>query len=138
MRFVVKSAIAAVAIWFVTNLPFDLAVNGGENGEWWGRPLVFLLIGAVLVALNMSLKPLIKLLTLPVRILTLGLFGLIITWFILWLTSWITSREFFSVATLEVGGFWKTLFAAIVVTIVIAVLEGIIPAAKERDNRPRR
>ena len=137
MRFVVKAAIAAVAIWFVTNLPFDLTVTGGENGEWWGRPLVFLLVGAVLVALNMILKPLIKLLTLPVRILTLGLFGLIITWFILWLTSWITSRDFFSVATLDVGGFWKTLFAAIVVTIVIAVLEAIVPGAKERDSRRR-
>lgn len=137
MRFVVKAAIAAVAIWFVTNLPFDLEVSGGENGEWWGRPLVFLLVGSVLVALNMILKPAIKLLTLPVRILTLGLFGLVITWFILWLTAWITSRDFFSVATLDVGGFWKTLFAAIVVTIVIAVLEAIVPGAKERDNRRR-
>lgn len=132
MRFLVKAAIAAVAVWVVTNLGLDVTVTGGDNGEWWGRPLVFLLVGALLVALNQLLKPAIKVLTLPVRILTLGLFGFVITWFILWLASWITARDFFSVATLEVGGFWKTLFAAIVVAIVIAILEAIVPGAKER------
>ena len=137
MRFVLKAAIAAVAIWVVTHLPLDLKVNGGDNGEWWGRPLVFLLIGAVLVALNMLLKPIIKVLTLPVRILTLGLFGFVITWFILWLTAWITSQDFFSIATLEVGGFWITLLAAIVVTLLIALLEAIVPGAKERDSSRR-
>ncbi len=135
MRFVVKSAIAAVALWIVTLLPLDVAVVGGDGGDWWARPLVFLIVGAVLVALNAVLKPIIQVVTLPVRILTLGLFGLVITWFILWLTSWITSLDFFSWATLEVGGFWRTLGAAIVVAIVIAILEAAIPASRKDGNR---
>lgn len=137
MRFVVKSAIAAVALWIVTLLPLDVAVVGGDGGEWWARPLVFLIVGAVLVALNAVLKPIIQVVTLPVRILTLGLFGLVITWFILWLTSWITSLDFFSLATLEVGGFWRTLGAAIVVAIVIAILEAAIPASRKDGKRRR-
>ncbi len=131
MRFVLKSAIAAVAVWVATELPLDIAVSGGENGAWWNRPLVFLSIGVVLVLLNALLKPLIKVLTLPVQILTLGLFSFVIAWFILWLTSWITDKLDF--ATLTVGGFWKTLFAAVVIALVSALLEAIIPGAKKKD-----
>lgn len=130
MRFVLKSAIAAVAVWVATELPLDVAVTGGESGDWWHRPLVFLAIGVVLVLLNAIVKPLIKVLTLPVQILTLGLFSFVIAWFILWLTSWITDKLDF--ATLTVGGFWKTLLAAIVIAIVTGVLEAIIPGAKKK------
>ncbi len=131
MRFVLKSAIAAVAVWIASELPLDVAVTGGESGDWWHRPLVFLSIGVVLVLLNAILKPLIKVLTLPVQILTLGLFSLVIAWFILWLTSWITDKIDF--ATLTVGGFWKTLLAALVIALVTGLLEAIIPGAKKKD-----
>ncbi len=131
MRFVIRSAIAAVAVWITTELPLDVAVTGGEEGDWWHRPLVFLSIGVVLVLLNKILKPLIKVLTFPVQILTLGLFSFVIAWFILWLTSWITDKIDF--ATLTVGGFWKTLFAAVVIALVTSLLEAIVPGAKKKD-----
>ncbi|MBC7298465.1 MAG: phage holin family protein [Demequina sp.] len=131
MRFVIKSAIAAVAVWIVSELPFDVVVTGGENGDWWHRPAVFLVIGVLLVMLNAVLKPLIKVLTLPVQILTLGLFSFVIAWFMLWLTAWITDKLDF--ATLTVGGFWKTLFAAVVIALVTGILEAIIPGAKKKD-----
>lgn len=132
MRFVLKAAIAALAVWIVTLLPLDVAVTGGEEGDWWSRPLVFLAIGAVFVALNAIVKPLVKLVALPVLILTLGLFAAVIAWFMLWLTSWITSL--FEGIALEIGGFWKTLLAAIVIAIITAVLD---PIAKERKKHRR-
>ena len=131
MRFLLKSAIAAVAVWIASELPLDVVVTGGENGDWWNRPLVFLSIGVLLVLLNAILKPLIKVLTLPVQMLTLGLFSLVIAWFMLWLTSWITDKLDF--ATLTVGGFWKTLFAALVIALVTGLLEAIVPGAKKKD-----
>ncbi len=130
MRFVLKSAIAAVAVWIATQLPLEVAVTGGENGDWWHRALVFLSIGVLLVLLNAILKPLINVLTLPVQILTLGLFSFVIAWFMLWLTSWITDKIDF--ATLTVGGFWRTLLAAIVIALVTGLLEAIIPGAKKK------
>lgn len=132
MRFVLKAAIAALAVWIVTLLPLDVAVTGGEEGDWWSRPLVFLAIGAVFVALNAIVKPLVKLVALPVLILTLGLFAAVIAWFMLWLTSWITSL--FEGIALEIGGFWKTLLAAIVIAIITAVLD---PISKERKKHRR-
>lgn len=130
MRFVLRSAIAAGAVWIAALLPLDVNVTGGEDGVWWHRVLVYLAIGALLVLLNAILKPLIKVLTLPVQILTLGLFSFVIAWFMLWLTSWITDKIDF--ATLTVGGFWKTLFAAVVIAIVTGLLEAIIPGAKKK------
>ena len=134
MKFVLKSAIAGLAVWIATLLPLDVEVHGGENDEWWVRALVFVLVGALLVALNALVKPVVKLVTLPAVILTLGLFSLVISWFILWLTAWITERDFFSWATLSVGGFWKTLGAAIVIAIASAIGEAITGANKEHKR----
>ena len=132
MKFVLKAAIAALAVWIVTKLPLDVAVTGGSNGDWWSRPLVFLAIGALLVLLNAIIKPIIKIVALPVLILTLGLFSAVIAWFMLWLTSWITSH--ISGIDFTIGGFWKTLLAAIVIAIITGVLD---PVTKDRRRNRR-
>ena len=86
----------------------------------------------LLVLLNAILKPLIKVLTLPVQILTLGLFSFVIAWFMLWLTSWITDKLDF--ATLTVGGFWKTLLAAVVIALVTACSRRSSPEPRRRTR----
>lgn len=134
MRFFVRIAITALALWITTLLPLDISVEGGAD-EWWQRVGVFLLVAAVIVGLNLIVRPIVNVLTLPLRILTLGLFGLIISWFMLWLTSVITSTSGFSWFTLEIGGFWKTLLAAIVLGIATAILTAVVPGAKERRRR---
>lgn len=132
MKFVLKAAIAALAVWIVTKLPLDVAVTGGENGDWWSRPLVFLGLGALLVLINAIVKPIVKTLALPVLILTLGLFSAVIAWFMLWLTAWITTK--IDGVDLTIGGFWKTLFAAIVIAIITALLD---PLTKKRNRSGR-
>ena len=132
MKFVLKAAVAALAVWVVTLLPLDVAVTGGDNGDWWSRPLVFLGIGALLVALNAIIKPIVKTLALPVLILTLGLFSAVIAWFMLWLTSWITTH--IDGIDFTIGGFWKTLLAAIVIAIITALLD---PLTKGRKGSRR-
>jgi putative membrane protein len=132
MKFVLKAAIAALAVWIVTKLPLDVAVTGGANGDWWSRPLVFLAIGALLVLLNAIIKPIINVVALPVLILTLGLFSAVIAWFMLWLASWITTH--ISSIHFTIGGFWKTLLAAIVIAVITGILD---PVTKDR-RRTRR
>jgi putative membrane protein len=132
MKFVLKAAIAALAVWIVTELPLDVAVTGGANGDWWSRPLVFLGVGALLVALNAIIKPIIKIVALPVLILTLGLFSAVIAWFMLWLTAWITTK--IDGVDFTIGGFWKTLLAAIVIAIITGLLD---PLTKDRKRSRR-
>ncbi len=128
MKFLLEVAITAVAVWVVTLLPLDVSVIGGEGDEWWNRALVFAFVGLVLTVLNQFVKPILDVLGLPIKILTLGLFGLVISWFILWLTAWITEQVSF--ATLEIGDFWMSLLAAIVIAITTAVLQAILPGGK--------
>ena len=119
MVFLFRSVITAVAVWIVTLLNLDVVVTGG-NDTWWSRTLVFLGVGAVLVAVNMIVKPIVNIVTLPVRILTLGLFALVINWAMLELTAWLTSH--LPIGTLQLGGFWKTLVAAFLIAIISVIL----------------
>jgi putative membrane protein len=119
MVFLIRSVITAVAVWIVSLLNLDLVVTGG-NDTWWSGALVYLGVGAVLVAVNMIVKPIVIVVTLPVRILTLGLFALVINWAMLELTSWLTSH--LPIGTLELGGFWKTLLAAFLIAIISVIL----------------
>ena len=127
MRFVLLSAITAVAVWLVTFLPLGVEVDGGETGTW-ARIGVFLLVGAVMTLANLLIRPVVDLLTLPVKILTLGLFSLVVAWFMLWLTAWLSTLVPW--AELTIGGFWQTVFAALVISIITAILSAAIPGAR--------
>ena len=70
-----------------------------------------LIAALVLGILNALIRPLLVLLTLPVNILTLGLFTLIINAFLLWLTSTIVKGFF-------VGGFWPAFWGALILCLV--------------------
>lgn len=121
MRILWRLAVTALAIWIVTKLGLDVDVYGG-NGSWWGRALTFFGVAVILVVVNALVKPLVRVVTLPIRLLTLGLFSLVINWAMLVLASWISTKTDF--ATLEIGGFWKTLLAALVIAIIATVLGG--------------
>jgi len=129
MRFVLVSAITALAVWLVTLLPLDVVVEGGDGGDW-ARIGVYLLIGAVITAANFLIKPIVDVLSLPIKILTLGLFSLVTVWFMLWLSAWLTTLVPW--AELKIGGFWETLGAAILIAIITAVLSAVIPGAQKR------
>ncbi|WP_062519128.1 phage holin family protein [Demequina silvatica] len=129
MRFVLISGISAVAVWLVTLLPLGVEVEGGDGGTW-ARIGVFLLVGAVMAAANMLIKPLVDILSLPIKILTLGLFALVTAWFMLWLTAWLTTLVPW--AELTIGDFWETLLAALIISLITAILTAVIPGAAKR------
>ena len=86
---------------------------------------------AIFGLVNALIRPVFKLLTCPLIMLTLGLFTLIINALMLWLTSWIAG--FFDLG-FSVDGFVPALLGAIVISIVSFVLS----ALSERDRRAQR
>lgn len=85
--------------------------------------------GAALVAalvlgfVNALLRPLLILLTLPITLLTLGLFLLVINGMLFWAVgSWL---EGFSV-----GGFWPGVFGALLYSLISGVLGSLLPDRK--------
>jgi len=73
--------------------------------------------------LNMLVKPVVEVLSLPLTILTLGLFCIIINTFMLYLTAWV-SGGLFGVG-FTIANFGVAIVAAIVISIVNGLLQGL-------------
>lgn len=86
------------------------------------------LAAAVLGILNAFLRPILILLTLPLNILSLGLFTFIINAFLLKLASGV-------ITGFEVHGFWTALFGALIITLVSALLNALIGNDPGRRNQ---
>ena len=104
----------AVAVWIVPGI----SVIGGDS-SW-----VPVVITALFLALiNLSLKPLLQVLSLPVTVLTLGIFALIVNALMLELASWLAGSIFG--AGLVISGFGAAFIASIIVSIVSALINGL-------------
>lgn len=112
MRFVIRVIINAAALWVA-----DQLLDGIElSGNIWAILLVALVFGLI----NAVLKPILKLLSLPVLILTLGLFAFVINAALLGLTAALMDN-------LTVDGFWSAVLGGLIIAVVSAVLSRVLP-----------
>ena len=132
MRFIIRVVINAFAIWVVTLIPaLQVSVIAFPPGETLQLVLTLLLVAAIFAIVNTIIGTVIKVLAFPLYVLTLGLIGLIINAFLLWLTGWITS---FWDWGLRVESFWWGILAAILISLINWVF-GILlrPQQKKRN-----
>jgi putative membrane protein len=117
-RFVVTWFFNIVALWVAAELIDGI---GYSSNEW-----VLVLAALVFSLVNIFVKPLVILFTLPLVILTLGLALFFVNLLMLYLTSWI-------VDDFRVEGFGAAILATIIVWVVNTVLEAVFG----RDARER-
>jgi putative membrane protein len=111
MPFLLRWLINAAALWVAIQL-----VDGIEHrGSWWSLLFVALVFGL----LNASIRPLLTLLSLPILILTLGLFIFVINALMLLMTGWVSGLLNLG---FYVDGFWDAFLGGFVVTAVSLVL----------------
>ncbi|MEU1891025.1 phage holin family protein [Streptomyces pristinaespiralis] len=121
MNFLVKTIANAGALWVAVWLLQDITLTGDSTGKKaWTLVLVALLFGLV----NFVVKPVVKLLTLPLFILTLGLITLVINASMLLLTSWLADTLDLS---FHVEGFWTAVLGALIISIVSWALNLVLP-----------
>ncbi|MEP7336735.1 MAG: phage holin family protein [Acidobacteriota bacterium] len=89
------------------------------NGPWWQLAIVALIFGL----LNALVRPILKFLTCPLIILTLGLFVLVINAMMLWLTA--KAAEAFGI-DFRVHGFWSAFWGALIISIISAALNLLV------------
>jgi putative membrane protein len=95
-----------------------LAIQYVPEVEFSGSPQLLLIAGAILGILNAIVKPVLNLITLPIRILTLGLSGLVINLLLVWILDLLFPEIIFaSLAAL----IWTTLVVWLV-TIPLSLL----------------
>ncbi len=117
--------INAVALWAATRVVPGISFDG----DWRLLFVVALLFGV----LNVAVRPILKLLTLPLLIVTLGLFTFVLNALMLWLTSAISDALGLG---FHVDGFVAAFIGALVVTVISFLLSLFVGGRRER-NQPR-
>ncbi len=113
--------------WLIHGLSLVVVVNiiSGIRIENWQTTAVAAL---VLGLLNAFLRPILLLFTLPINILTLGLFTLFINAGLFSLTSWLIKGFY-------VAGFWNAFFGALVFSITSGLLNLIFNPERDEIRR---
>ncbi|MFE2107444.1 phage holin family protein [Kitasatospora sp. NPDC059463] len=110
--FVLKTLINAAAIWVAAWIVPGITLTGDD---WQHKTLTVLAVALVFGVVNWLIKPVVQLFSLPLFILTLGLFTFVVNALMLWLTSWASDRLSLD---FSVDGFWSALFGALIVSLV--------------------
>jgi len=117
-----RQARSLILRWLISTLAIFVAVylvpGIGFAGPGWELGLVALVFGLV----NAALRPLLTLLTCPLIILTLGLFGLVINALLLLLTAQIAASLG---VQFTVDGFWTAVLGGLVIAIVSVILSAL-------------
>ena len=124
MRFLIRLLVNAAALWVATLLVPGVSFDGGA--------LPFLGVALVFGVVNAFLRPMLKILTFPLILLTLGLFALVVNGLMLWLTSSLSASLGLG---FYVSGFWAAFWGAIVVSLTSLILSMLIrePPAERRQ-----
>ena len=98
------------------------ALSGVTYGDsWW----TLFIAAAVFTVVNAWVKPIVAILSIPFIVVTLGLFYFLINVLMLYVTDWVVSD-------FEIDTFWWGVLAAIIVSIVNALLGPLLPDPRER------
>ena len=121
---VIKLLVNGVALWVAALLLPGIRLDEG-NSSLIGRLVTVLWVAVIFVLVNALIKPVLRLLALPVIILTLGLFALVVNAAMLQLTSWFAGQLDLA---FHVDHFiWDALLGSIIITVVSMLLHGILP-----------
>jgi putative membrane protein len=118
MNFLLRWLINAVALFLAVRFVPGLSVEG----TGW---TVLVVMSVVLGLVNALIRPLVRLVTLPLTAVTFGLFSVVINAAMLWLASWISGR-LFPDSRFVIDGLVPALVGAIVVSIVSTILSALL------------
>jgi putative membrane protein len=119
VRWLFNVAALFVAAWLLSGVSY--------GDDWW----TLFLAAIVFTVVNMFVKPVLTVLSIPFIVVTLGFFYLLLNVLMLYITDWL-------VADFEIKTFWWGLLAAIVVSIVNGGLHIVFgdPGDRRRRERP--
>jgi putative membrane protein len=115
IQLLINAAALYVAQLVVEGLDFDFT----QENAWFEFAIVALIFGLV----NTFLKPVLRLLTLPITMVTLGLFLLVLNALLLMLVGWISTELGLG---LTVDGFLPAILGSIVISLVGLVLSMVV------------
>jgi putative membrane protein len=121
MKLLTWLAVNALALGAAVWLFDGITLTGGSDGD---KVLTLVIVGAIFGVITSFVRPLVRLLSLPLIVLTLGLMLFVINALMLMLTSWVADQIDLG---FNVDGFWTALWGSIVISLASIILEAIFP-----------
>ena len=115
MKFLAQLIISALAVIITSLILPGVQINS---------PLTGVIVAAVLAVLNAIIKPILVILTIPITVITLGLFLLVINAALILLASYLVDG-------FNVQGFWTALFFSIILSLVTSIFNNL---SKDKGN----
>jgi putative membrane protein len=116
---VVRWLILAAAVWVAAELLDGIELEGIEST---------LIVAAILGLLNLYLRPVLMLVTLPLTLITLGLFIIVVNALLLGLTDWLAGV--IGGIDFEVETIGAALLGAVIISLVSMLLDAVIKPAR--------
>ncbi|WP_043676112.1 phage holin family protein [Streptomyces xylophagus] len=117
VKTIANAGALAVAVWLIDKI--TLTGDSTFKKVW-----TLLLVAVVFGLVNFLVKPIVKVLTFPLFILTLGLITLVVNALMLMLTSWLADRFDLS---FHVDGFWTAVLGGLIISVVSWALNVVLP-----------
>ncbi|GEL96044.1 phage holin family protein [Cellulomonas composti] len=122
MTFFVRVLVNGFAIWLAAAILSGFDIVGGDTT--WERIGIVLVVAVIFGIVNAVVKPIVQFLSIPLYILTLGLFTLIVNALMLLLTEWLTDFVGWGI---WIDGFWDAVWAALLISLFSFGLSLLIP-----------
>ncbi|MFJ3335508.1 phage holin family protein [Streptomyces sp. NPDC086766] len=117
VKTIANAGALAVAVWLLD----DITLTGDSTGKKIGTLIAVALVFGLV---NFLVKPLVKVLTFPLFVLTLGLITLVVNALMLLLTSWVCGELDLS---FHVDGFWTAVVGGLIISVVSWALNLVLP-----------
>lgn len=111
MGLILQILVSSIAVYFTAWLLPGISVKSYGSA---------ILVAIVLGLLNAFVKPVLQFLSLPITVITLGLFLFVINALVIMLASWLLGESF------HVKSFWWALLFSIIVSFISSLLGGLI------------
>lgn len=118
-RFLVRWLVCSLGLWIAAGILGSAAINYDSKAR------VIIIAGLLLAVINMIIRPIVVLLSVPAILLSLGLFMIVINGLMVFLASKLYG-------SLEVTNFWAAIFAGMVIGLVNYLVTAIL---EERTNK---
>jgi putative membrane protein len=126
LKYLTWLAVNALALGAATWLFDGITLTGDTDTD---KVLTLVIVGAIFGVITSFVRPIVRLLSLPLIVLTLGLMLFVINALMLLLTSAIADGIDLG---FHVDGFWTALWGSIVISIASIILEAIFPHPERR------
>ena len=123
IRWIVTAVAVGAAVWIVPGI-----TTVGQDAT-----IGVIVLALVLSLINVSIKPILQTLSLPITVVTLGVFHLIVNALLLELAAWASTGIFSS--GIAIDGFFSAILGSIVISIVSSIVDHIVDKGNNRSPR---